>query len=175
MRISSIIVALLLVPLAAPASAQQSTRQDFKDWCQIIEGRWVGDVTWVADWAGFGKKGEKVTAYLEAKVVEDGNAVHVRHFGGNGSGSCLTYFDSGEKQIKALWVQSSGAVSRSIAYRKDGQWIEKGSGSLADGTKTEFTSTMTLTDSNTLTCTGSGTVGGKKTDDQHDVWRRVSK
>ena len=39
----------------------QSTRADFKEFCKAMEGRWIGEVVWVADWPGFGKKGDKVT------------------------------------------------------------------------------------------------------------------
>ena len=45
-----------------------------------------------------------------------------------------------------------------------------------DGTKNEWTSTVTITDDGkTHTWTGTGTLGGEKVADQHDVWRRVSK
>ena len=67
-------------------------------------------------------------------------------------------------------------VTHNNAYKRDSQWVETGAGYLADGTKTTFTSTLAMSDDgNTMTATGTGSVGDKKTDDQHDVWRRVSK
>ncbi len=176
MRMSVVSTAILLAGLAAPAFAQQSSREDFKEYCKLNAGRWVGDVTWVADWPGFGKKGDKVTGYFEAKVTEDGNAMTTRFFGGEGSGTGLYFYDAGAKQIRGVWCDSAGAVSQSVTFKKDGQWTEKGAGSLQDGTKTEFTSMLTVSNAGkTITWTGTGTVGDKKTDDQHDVYRRVSK
>ena len=97
-------------------------------------------------------------------------------YGGAGSGTGLYYYDAGAKQIKFLWVNSSGECSRGILYKEDGHWLEKGTGSLADGTKTTQVSPLTITDDGkTHTYTGTGTVGDKKTDDRHDIWRRVSK
>ena len=176
MRIPSLITGLLLVAFASPVFAQQASREDFKQYCQMWEGRWVGDVTWVTDWPGFGKKGDKVTAYFEAKMVEDGNLMTTRFFGGAGSGTGIILYDASAKQIKLMWATSSGSMSQGVAFKKNGQWVEKGSGSLADGTKTEHTSMLAISEEGkTHTWTGSGSVGDEKTDDQHDVWQRVGK
>lgn len=125
---------------AAPVCAKQSSREDFKEFCQALQGRWVGEVTWVADWPGIGNKGEKVTCYFEGRIAEDGHAITGRWYGGAGSGTGLYYFDAGAKQIKWLWINSGGALGRGILYKKDGHWVEKGSGSLADGRATAHTS-----------------------------------
>jgi hypothetical protein len=176
MKLTASITVLLVAVLASPAFPQESSREDFKEYCKLMQGRWVGDVTWVADWEGFGKRGEKVTAYSESSIAEDGNALIGRFFGGNGSGTGLVFYDAGAKQIKSVWVSSGGGTGQSIIFKKDGKWIERGSGSEPNGAKNEFTSTLSITDNgNTHTWTGSGTLDGKKVDDQHDVWRRGSK
>lgn len=176
MKLRVLLAALLLAISASSVFAQEATREDFRDFCRAFTGRWVGDVTWVADWPGFGKKGDKVTAYSEITVTEDGKALITKFYGGNGSGTGLVAFDAGARQIRWLWVSSGGHVSHSILYKKGAQWVEKGAGSNPDGTKTEYVSMVTVSDNgNTHTWTGSGTLGGKKVDDQHDVWRRVSK
>jgi hypothetical protein len=46
----------------------QSTRADFKELCKVIEGRWIGEVVWVADWPGFGKKGDKFTDCSDFRI-----------------------------------------------------------------------------------------------------------
>ena len=175
--LGGVVVSLALAAVfAAPASTQESSREDFQEFCKANQGRWVGDVTWVMDVPGFGKKGEKVTAYSQRTIAEDGNALVSRFYGGNGSGTELIVFDAGAKQIKSMGVGSNGATGTSILYKSRGKWVEKGAGSLPDGTKSEGISTLTFADNgNTLTVTGSATVGGEKIDDQHDVWRRVSK
>lgn len=176
MRLVALSTALLVAILASNVFAQESTREDFREFCEAIQGRWVGDVTWVADWPGFGKKGDKVTAYFEGKIAEDGHALVGRFFGGTGSGTSLIIFDAGAKQIKWIGVDSAGGVSHDIIYKDGKKWVDKSVGSKADGTKTEYLSTITISNNgNTHTWTGSGKVGGEKVDDQHDVWRRVSK
>ena len=47
----------------------QSTRADFKELCKAIEGRWIGEMVWVADWPGFGKKGDKFTGYSDFRII----------------------------------------------------------------------------------------------------------
>jgi hypothetical protein len=176
MKLHALGTALLLTVLASSAFAQETTRDDFKEFCQTWQGRWVGDVTWVADWPGFGKRGEKVTAYWEGKVAEDGNVLIGKFFGGKGSSTGIVFFDQGAKRIKWLWIESGGRVGKSCMYKKDGNWVQEGSAVNPDGAKSEYISTITITDDgNKHTWTGKGTMDGKKIDDQNDVWRRVSK
>jgi len=176
MRLTALMTALLVALFAAPMFAQESTREDFRELCQLVQGRWVGDVTWVADWPGFGKRGEKVTAYTENKIAEDGNALISRFYGGDGSSTGLIVFDAGAEQIKSFGVSSGGGVGQSIMYKKGGKWVDEGTGSNPDGTKTRGTATLTITDNgNTHTWTGPTWVGEKRVDDAKDVFRRVSK
>lgn len=46
----------------------QSTRADFKELCKVMEGRWIGEAVWVADWPGFGKKGGKFTDCSDFRI-----------------------------------------------------------------------------------------------------------
>ena len=176
MRLAAFSTALLLAISAWPSFAQEASRNDFKEYCEAMQGRWVGDVTWVADWPGLGRKGEKVTAYSENTVSQDGNVMVTKFYGGNGSATGLVAFDPLAKQIKSMFVVSGGFVGYTTVQKVDGKWVEKGIGSTPDGTKNEWTSTVTITDNGkTHTWTGTGTLGGEKVADQHDVWRRVSK
>ena len=97
--------------------AHESSREDFREFCETWEGRWTGDVTWVADWPGLGKRGEKVTAYWEGRMAEDGNAMIGKFFGGTGSSTSLVYYDPGVKQIKWLWIESGGALLKRACTR----------------------------------------------------------
>ncbi|NLY02084.1 MAG: hypothetical protein GXY83_38870 [Rhodopirellula sp.] len=176
MRFSVLLAALMVAVFAASMHAEETTREDFREFCRTWEGRWVGDVTWIADWPGMGKKGEKVTAYWDARVTEDGNALVGKFYGGTGSSTHLAYFDPDSKQINWLWIESGGRVVQNRMYKKDGKWVQQGSAVNPDGAKTQYVGTAVFTDnSNTHTWTGSGTVDGKKTAEQHDVWRRVGK
>ncbi len=176
MKALTLATLLLFAVPTAPSLAQESTREDFDSFCETIQGRWVGEVTWVTDFPGLGKRGEKVTAYSDCKTTEDGNAIIVKGYAGEGSTTWLIVFDAGARRIKSLWVSSGGTVTDSILYKENGKWVEKGSGSNPDGTQIEFASKLTITDDgDTHLWTGVMTVGGKKVDEQRDVWRRAAK
>ena len=131
-----------------------TSRKDFAEWCDAWKGRWVGDVTWVADWPGLGKKGDKVTAYLEITTIEEGNGLVFKFFGGNGSGTVLFAYDAVAKQIKSTTIVSGGYTGTSIIYKKDGKWVSEVKGSLPDGKKTEGTTLYAFSDGGkTLTLT----------------------
>lgn len=167
---------LLALLTALPAFAQQSTREDFKEFCRMADGRWVGDVTWNADWPGLGKRGEKVTGYSEMKVVEDGQVILTRFFGGTGSSVGTIVYDAGAKQIRWSGGDSGGSTWVSIFYKRDGKWMYALTGCQPDGTKYEATYTITVSDNgNTHRWTGSAKISGKKADEMSDVWRRVSR
>jgi len=172
-----LVSALLLMLLAAlPAFAQQATREEFKEYCQAMAGRWVGDVTWIMDWPGFGKRGDKITAYGENKISEDGHVMVTRFFGGPGSNAGTVVYDAGAKQIRGTGGDSGGSTWIAIIYKKNGKWISAETGSHADGTKYEGTYTVTISDNgNTHRWTGSTKIPGKKADELNDVWRRVGK
>lgn len=172
-----LISSVLLIALTAlPAFGQQSTREDFKEFCQAFAGRWLGDVTWIMDWPGFGKRGDKVTAFLENRITEDGNVVVGRFFGGPGSGSSVFAYDAGAKQIRGNGADSGGTVWTAVFSKQNGKWVSAETGSHADGTKYEGKYTVAISDGgNTHTWTGSTKITGKKADELKDVWRRVSK
>jgi hypothetical protein len=56
-------------------------RQDFDEFCRAFEGRWVGEVTWVADWEAFGKRGDKVEAYPDVARLYAWRANHLACLG----------------------------------------------------------------------------------------------
>ncbi len=96
--------------------------------------------------------------------------------GGSGSITFFTAYDAATKQIKTLSVDSGGTFSESVAFKHDGQWHDRSTGSLSDGTRTTGRSTLTILDGGeTHRWTGTGAVGDKPNDPLNDVWRRVSK
>lgn len=167
---------VLLFLLASLSFGQTATRAEFQEYCNVIEGRWIGEVTWITDWPGYGKKGDKVTAYAENQIVADGNAISGPFYAGNGKGTRLIVFDTGAKQIKCIAVSSGGTVHNQVFYKQAGKWQILSTGSLPDGSTIEGKYTITISDNGkTHTYTGSTTIGGEKVDERHDVWRRVSK
>ena len=176
MRSVSTLAVLIAVLLARPAIGQETTRDDFKKRCSLIEGRWIGDVTWVTDWPGFGKKGDKVTAYFEGRVTEDGNAVVTKFFGGSGSETGLVYYDAAAKRIHGNFVSSGGTVFRLTIWPDGDKWIHAVDVTLPDGTKGAMKNVFVFADDGkTLTIHRNGKIGDDVIKDQKDVWRRVSK
>lgn len=166
---------LLLAVIPSAVAAQTATREDFQAWQTLMEGRWVGDVTWIADWPGFGNKGDKVTAYIETVSIADGQGLMSRFHGGNGTAHWVAMYDAGAKEIRTAAVNSGGGTGTCVISREAQQWKARCSGSLADGTKTEADLTLHVSDNgNTYRWSGRETVGGKVTDPLQDVWRRVS-
>ena len=175
MKSTALAIALLIAISVSPAFAQTSTPADFEDFCQLIVGRWVGDVTWIADWPGFGKRGDKVTAYWEAQLAADGKTIVFRYFGGNGTAVGMRFFDPGTRQIRQVGVNSSGRAFQGVFHR-DGVWKYSGTATEADGKRIESSvRLLTSDDGETHRWRGTVLVDGKETDKLKDVWRRVSK
>ena len=156
--------------------ATGTTREDFEEFCRLHEGRWACDITWAADWPGLGNKGDKVTAYRQWTITEDGNAMVGKFYGGNGTSTELLAYDAGAKRIKGMTVGSGGYTGNYTIYKRGDNWVLKGTGSEAGGTKTVDDILLLVSDDgDRITATGSVRVCDKIIDIPGDVWRRVSK
>ena len=152
----------------------QSTQADFKEYCDAMQGRWLGEVVWVTDWPGFGKKGDKVTAYSDYRISHNGNVLQGRFNGGPGSGIGLYHYDAGKKQIQGRWVSSGGSVWNQVIYKKDGQWREHETGSVADGKPIVMSPIRHISDNGkTHRRSGSVKIDGKDQEPLQDVWRHI--
>jgi hypothetical protein len=172
----SVLAATIVLLLTTSGIAQNITKTDFEEFSEMFTGRWIGQVTWVADWPGIGKKGDTATCYLDVSPIEDGNAMIGKFYGGLASGTVLWFYNAGEKRIGGTVVYSNGSVDHLTCTKENGKWIETVSGTLPDGRKTESISTMTLEDDGTiLRARGKGTVGGEPTDPRDDKWQRLHK
>ncbi|MBC8875588.1 MAG: hypothetical protein H8E44_39680 [Planctomycetes bacterium] len=176
MRLITNSMVMLSIALCASAVfGQTSTRQDFEEYCQIMQGRWVGEITLVTDMPGLGKAGEKLTAYVEDRIIADGNALEGMLYAGKGMAKWIVVWDAGSKQIRALGVSSGGSTLQTVTSKKDGKWVEKRSGSKPDGSPLEINATLTISpDRDTHTWSGT-TFDGVKTEDWCNVWKRVGK
>ncbi|NLX99716.1 MAG: DUF1579 domain-containing protein [Rhodopirellula sp.] len=142
----------------------------------LLVGRWTGDVTLIADWPGIGKKGEKIVGHWSVRWIADKRGLEDEGFAGQGTGKAIYFWDAASKKVRQFTVDSGGTTGESEIWKQDGQWSFRGTGSLADGTKTEGQGTLVVKDcGNTLIVEGTGTVGGKATLPLHDVYRRASK
>jgi hypothetical protein len=167
---------ILIAGLTPSVLGQEATPEDFAKFCADIQGRWVGDVTWVIDWPGLGNKGEKVTAYWEGRTSLEGNLLLGKYHGGTGTDTGMTFFDPARKRIRAVSVNSGGTIMESIVYLQEGKWIQETEVTLPDGVKGRLKSIGTITDGgSTWTWEVNGKVGEDVVEDQKDVWRRVAK
>jgi hypothetical protein len=158
------------------AIGQQSSRTDFEEFLEIMEGRWIGEVTWIADWPGFGSKGNKVTGYSDLKIIADGNALLATFYEGTGTGVWMVVYDAAAKQIRSLQANTGGTTFNFVWYKVGANWTLAGNGSKADGSKIDFQHTLSITNGgNTHTYTGTTRIDGKKVDDRQDIWRRINK
>jgi hypothetical protein len=165
---------MMVAFLTASAAAQGVSQKEFDEFRKSVAGRWIGQVKWVTDWPGIGKKGDVATCYLDISEVEGGHAMIGKFYGGSASGTMLWAFNTGEKTITGTVVYSSGLVEN-LTYRKeDGTWVEIGSGTLPDGRKTESKSKLTFEDEGAIMrARGTGTVDGKPNDPRDDKWQRL--
>ena len=158
----------------ASTGKMQTTRADFQKYCKAMEGRWIGEVVWVADWPGFGKKGEKVTGYSDFRISHNGSVMQGRFNAGPGSGIGLYHYDAGKKQIQGRWVSSGGSVFNQVIYKKDGQWHNHETGSVADGRPIVMSSIHHFSDDGkTHRRTGSAKIDGKDQGPLQDVFRHI--
>lgn len=159
---------------AEPADKMQSSRADFQEYCKAMEGRWIGEVVWVTDWPGFGRKGDKVTGYSDFRISHNNSVLQGRFNAGPGSGVGLYHYDAGQKQIQGRWVSSGGSVWNLVIYKHAGQWHEHETGSVADGRPIAMSSVRHISDDGkTHRRSGSVKIGGESQDPLQDVWRRV--
>ena len=122
--------------LAAEAEAQtdmSSTPEDFKELGELMVGRWMMDVTLIADWPGLSKKqGEKVNGYMSANwIVDQKGLEQVEHIGET-STKMLFVWDPGSKRIRRLGVGSAGDVGETVFWKDGSKWAWKHHATLLD-------------------------------------------
>jgi hypothetical protein len=167
---------ILAAMLALPASGQQATLAEFKELSQLIAGRWLGDVTLVADWIGVGKKGERIVAHAEVLPVDDANVGLYRGFYGGAAETGIRAYDLAAKQIIEHGGGSGGWVWQATFVKKGGKWVQYLRGTDGDGVRFESERTWTFSDGGkVLTITGAQYVGGQKVGELRDIWRKVSR
>ncbi|MCR4412742.1 MAG: hypothetical protein NUV77_09995 [Thermoguttaceae bacterium] len=165
-----VLVASAALGQAAPAE------NPLAEFGELMVGRWIGDVTLIADWPGIGKKGEKVVSHMSVRWIADRRGLEDESFGGQGTGKSIYFWDPASKRIRVYAIDSGGTTADYQVWRQDGKWVFRGGGCLADGTKYEGQGEMVFKDGgNTLVYEGTFTVNGKKAIDLHDVYKRASK
>ena len=145
-----------------------------KEFGELMVGRWIGEVTLIADYPGIGTKGEKVIGHSVTRWIADRRGLEGEWFSGQGVGKAIAFWDPASKKIVQCSVDSGGTIAKWQFWKEDGKWLFQGGETLPDGSKTEGTGTVIIKDGgSTAVYEGTFTVNGKKTPDLHDVYRRV--
>jgi hypothetical protein len=170
---TSILAAILAIAVSGPV--EQTPVQELGG---VMVGRWIGDVTLIADWPGLGNRGDKVVAYVTVDWIADGEAFEIEWFGGIGTSKEIFGWDAAEKKVRSLGVSSGGTTWRTVWTKNGDHWSGKSKESLADGTRVAG-SQITLAPQESgkklvFTNEGEGFVGDTKMDPLHDVYTRLN-
>ena len=169
---------LIATPLVSANQEQttsmQSSLEDFNEFSQVMQGRWISEIIWITDWPGFGKKGDSVTGYAEYQTGEDGKVINGRFYAGPGSATNLTYYDVGKKQILEHQVSSGGNVWFNVIYKENGEWNYKITGSTGDGKEITGSAIRYISDQGQAQrYTGEMFIDGEELDPLRDSFRRI--
>ena len=155
-------------------TSMQSTPEEFKEFSQVMQGRWISEIIWITDWPGFGKKGDSVTGYEEYQIGQGGKVINGRGYAGPGSMTSLIYYDVGKKQILDHQVSSGGNVWVMVIYKENGEWNYKITGSTGDGKEITGSAIRYISDQGqTHRWIGEMFIDGEELDPLRDSFRRI--
>ena len=164
---------VLLASVTLGADPAENLLAEYGD---LVIGRWIGDVTLIADYPGVGKKGEKVISHGVTRWIADKKGLESEWFGGASTGKAIIFWDPAAKKIVQYAVDSGGTISQFYFWKEGDTWVFQGGETLPDGSKTEGKGSLVVKDGgDTVVFEGVYTLNGKKLPDQHDVLNRVSK
>ncbi len=154
-----------------------TTREEFVEFGNLNAGRWVGDITLIADWPGISKKqGEKVNSHLTVNWIADGSALAEKESVAESEMTGIVMWHSDTKQIKAHRVTTAGDTSETVFWKQEGQWRWNHSGAVLGGKLLVGSGTVVSQDNgNTLIFDGTLFLDGEKLPQYHDVYTRVNK
>ncbi len=98
------------------------TRKDFEEFCELLKGRWVCEMTLFKDMPNFGRKGDTFTAYYQSMLSENGNYMISEVSTGKAWRTELKYYDPTAKVIKTTGALSSGAMGYVTDRKVPGGW-----------------------------------------------------
>ena len=155
-------------------SDMQSSPEEFREFSEAMQGRWMTEIVWITDWPGFGKKGDTVTGYSEWQIGLDGNVVNGREYAGPGSIRSFIYYDEYKKQITEHVVSSGGNVWVHYIYKNNGEWNYKITGSTGDGKEVTGSAIRYISDQGqTHRWIGEMFIEGEDLDPLRDTYRRI--
>jgi len=179
-RVFAVIILAFLAAAVAADHHETSSMEEFKEFGNLLEGRWIIDVKLIADWPGHkAKKGERITGYGTYRWIVDGKAIEANHTGGTNALRMLYYWDGPSKKIKGYEITSGGRSLELIIWKKSkGVFVSKAIGGGAeDGRRLTGSAEHRFSDDGkTMTFVGSDfKMGDEVLDDFQDAYKKVSK
>ena len=159
------------------ATEPQSTFEEFKQFGDKLVGRWVVDVTLIADWPGEkAKQGDKITGYTTFKWIADGKGLEWDSVGGMTTSKTLVTFDATTNRIKTFNVGSAGGNWQTIIWKKsDDEWGWKFTGGgLVDGRKFGGQGSWVFKSDKKHAIQGTITLDGNELPKLNDIYTQVS-
>jgi len=136
----ALIVVLSLLSTSA-ASGQTSSRQEFEEFCKLVQGRWVNENSNLVPPSN-DAAAKPMMEYGVNEIAVDGHALDSTWYLGELTAKWLTVWDAGTSQIREFFVMSDGTTAQSVMAKKDGKWVRTATMTAADGKKINHTSTL---------------------------------
>jgi hypothetical protein len=170
-------VTLVTTLLTLGQTDMQSTPEQFQEYGDQFAGRWVADITLIADWPGLSKKqGERVTGHWDTRWLANRHIVEGEGHTLEEISRGIAFWDPASKQIKFLDVNSAGTVAEAILWKADGQWRWKYTAAQRDGKRITGTGGFVFSDGgNTYAIQGTLHMDGKELPKLNDIYKRVGK
>ena len=157
-----------------------SSLQDFYEFCDLFEGRWMRDVILIADWPGVGlSRGEQLTGYDSFTKQLDGELLQWRSSVGESDFTAIFHWDSGSSTIQFTAYNSSGAMHHATGWKVgEGHYTFNLDRAFErDGRRLKGQINFVFEkDGRVIRFQGNGLkLGGEKLDPLRDVFRKISK
>ncbi len=160
------VVTLRRVAGAYSDKLETATAAEFEEFGNKVVGRWVDDITLIADWPGLKKKrGDKMVGYTTVRWAAGKKAIISNSVGGETTGLGLWTHDPISKKINVKIVDSAGSVLDAVVWKEsEDKWAFRMTGSIADGRKQKGSGYIVFSDggktqtlsSNNMTLDGEG-------------------
>ena len=152
----------------------QSSPEEFKEFSEAMQGRWMSEIIQITDWPGYGKKSDTALGYAEWQIGLDGRVIDGRDYAGPGSSRSFIYYDEYKKQITEHVVSSGGNVWIHYIYKNNGEWNYKITGSTGNGKEITGSAVRYISDQGqTHQWVGEMFIDGEDLDPLRDTYRRV--
>ena len=170
---------LQFVALTATAQDMSSTKAEFKEFAQVMSGRFQSDIKLIHDWPGQDKKkGDRISGIRVGKMIADGDGLVCTDAAGTGTGTEMFLYNAATRQIECMGVANGGTIWNLTVWKKSTtRWNWNLKGALGSGEKITGTGYWKIEGNGKKIAVISDNfiIDGKKADPLHDKFIRVSK